>query len=90
MSWAFARSPKARSFACVVFASFWDCGPVLPPVRDFRVRGAWYPSSGPSTRPWTIASRVVRTIATRRCQQRVRTRTARVAFLRSPFASPAL
>src|SRR5690242_7344462 len=30
LSWAFARSPGARSFACARLASFWDCGLFLP------------------------------------------------------------
>ena len=30
LSWAFALSPGARSFACALLASFCDCGLFLP------------------------------------------------------------
>jgi hypothetical protein len=30
LSWAFARSPGDRSFACALLACFWDSGLFLP------------------------------------------------------------
>jgi hypothetical protein len=39
VSWAFARSPGERSFACALLAAFWDSG-LFFPCPDSRVRGA--------------------------------------------------
>src|SRR5438034_4575973 len=41
LSWAFARSPGARSFACARLASFWDCGLFLPLYGVFAYVLPW-------------------------------------------------
>jgi hypothetical protein len=41
LSWAFARSPGARSSAWARLASFWDCGLFLPLYGVFAFAAPW-------------------------------------------------
>ena len=51
LSWAFARSPGARSFAWARLASFCGSGLFLPLYGTFAQVLPWYPLSARVTRP---------------------------------------
>jgi len=41
LSWAFARSPGERSFACALLACFWDSGLFFPLYGIFAYALPW-------------------------------------------------
>ena len=51
LSWAFALSPGARSFACALLACFWESGLFFPLYGIFAYVLPWSPLSARVTSP---------------------------------------
>ena len=56
LSWAFALSPGARSFAWARLACFWDSGFPLPRYGTVACAAPWYPLPARVTRPAAASS----------------------------------